>query len=110
MVLAVIVAVTLWWGFVREHAPLGPPGIRVEADFTNTPDGPAPHRFDGGQPATIVASPDDAGDRLRVERGRLTDHDDARQRRRILQFPRSRLVGEGYRRAVRLPAWIGTLG
>ncbi len=72
VVLAVIVAVTLWWGFVREHAPLGPPGIRVEADFTNTPDGPAPHGFDGGQPATIVASPDDAGDRLRVEHGRLT--------------------------------------
>ena len=70
VMLAVIVAVTLWWGFVREHAPLGPPGIRVEADFTNTPDGPAPHRFDGGRPATIVASPDDAGDRLRVEHGR----------------------------------------
>jgi hypothetical protein len=70
--LAVVVAVTLWWGFVREHAPLGPPGIRVEADFTKMPDGPAPHSFDGGQPATIVASPDDDGDRLRIEHGRLT--------------------------------------
>jgi hypothetical protein len=72
VVLAVIVAVTLWWGFVREHALLGPPGIRVEADFTNMPDGPAPHRFDGGPAATIVASPDDEGDRLRIEHGRLT--------------------------------------
>ena len=72
VVLAVVVAVTLWWGFVRENAPLGPPGIRVEADFTAMPDGPAPHRFDGGQPATMVASPDDAGDRLRIEHGRLT--------------------------------------
>jgi hypothetical protein len=71
-VLAVIVAVTLWWGFVREHAPLGPPGIRVEADFTTMPDGAAPHRFDGGQSATIVASPDDPGDQLRIEHGRLT--------------------------------------
>jgi hypothetical protein len=70
--LAMVVAVTLWWGFVREHALLGPPGVRVEADFTTMPDGPAPHRFDGGQSATIVASPDDAGDRLRIEHGRLT--------------------------------------
>jgi hypothetical protein len=72
VVLAVIVAVTLWWGFLREHAPLGPPGTRVEADFANMPDGPTPHRFDGGPPATIVSSPDDADDRLRIEHGRLT--------------------------------------
>jgi hypothetical protein len=71
LVLAVIVAVTLWWGFVREHAPLGPPGIRVEADFTAMPNGPAPNRFDGGQPATVVAKPDAPGDQLRIEHGRL---------------------------------------
>jgi hypothetical protein len=70
--LAVLVAVTLWWGFVRDHAPLGPPGIRVEADFTGLPDGPAPTRFDSGQSATMVAGPDDAGDRLRIEHGQLT--------------------------------------
>jgi hypothetical protein len=72
LVLALLVAVTLWWGFVREHAPLGPPGIRVEADFTTRPDGPAPERFDGGQPATMVISPDEADDRLSIEHGRLT--------------------------------------
>lgn len=71
-VLAVVVAATLWWGFVRENAPLGPPGIRVEADFTGLPEGPAPRRFDGGQPASVIASPDDEGDRLRIEHGRLT--------------------------------------
>lgn len=70
--LAAVVAITLWWGFVREHAPLGPRGIRVEADFSAQPDGPAPRRFDGGQPATVVASPDDPDNRLRIEHGRLT--------------------------------------
>ncbi len=70
--LAVVVALTLWWGFIRDNAPLGPPGIRVEADFTGRPDGAAPSRFDGGQPVSIIASPDDEGDRLRIEHGRLT--------------------------------------
>jgi len=70
--LAALVAVTLWWGFVREHAPLGSKGIRVEADFTTVQDGPAPTRFDGGQPATLLARPDDAADRLRIEHGQLT--------------------------------------
>jgi hypothetical protein len=73
LVLAIIVAVTLWWGFLREHAPMGAaPGIRVQADFTAMPDGPAPDHFDGGQPATMVATPDDPGDRLRIQHGRLT--------------------------------------
>src|SRR5690242_18533779 len=40
LVLAIVVAVTLWWGFVRENAPLAPQGIRVEADFTAMRDGP----------------------------------------------------------------------
>jgi hypothetical protein len=72
LVLAVVVAVTLWWGFLRENAPMRPPGIRVEADFTHLPDGPAPDHFDGGQPANVLASPDDPGDRLRIQHGRLT--------------------------------------
>jgi len=72
LVLAVIVAVTLWWGFVREGAPMGPPGIRVQADFTAMPDGPAPDHFVGGQPATVLASPNDPGDQLRIQHGRLT--------------------------------------
>jgi hypothetical protein len=72
LVLAVVVAVALWWGFVRENAPIGAPGIRVQADFTAVPDGPAPDHFDGGQPATVVAGPDDAADQLRIEHGRLT--------------------------------------
>jgi hypothetical protein len=72
LVLAVVVAVTLWWGFLRENAPMGPPGIRVQADFTTKPDGPAPNHFDGGQPATVLASPNDPGDQFRIEHGRLT--------------------------------------
>jgi hypothetical protein len=72
-VLAVIVAVTLWWGFLREDALTGAPtGLRVQADFTAMPNGPAPDHFDGGQPATVLASPDDSGDQLRIQHGRLT--------------------------------------
>jgi hypothetical protein len=72
LLLAVIVAVTLWWGFLREKAPMGAPGIRVQADFTAMPDGPAPDHFGGGQPATMLVSPDDPGDQLRIQHGRLT--------------------------------------
>jgi hypothetical protein len=72
LVLAVIVAVALWWGFLREHAPLGAPGIRVQADFTAMPNGPAPDHFDGSQPATVLAGSDDPGDQLRIQHGRLT--------------------------------------
>jgi hypothetical protein len=72
LVLAVIVAVALWWGFLRENAPMDFPGIRVQADFTAMPNGPVPDHFDGGQPATVLASPDDPGDQLRIQHGRLT--------------------------------------
>jgi hypothetical protein len=72
LMLAVIVGVALWWGFVRENAPMGAAGIRVQADFTAMPDGPAPDHFDGGQPATMVANPDDPGDQLRIQHGRLS--------------------------------------
>lgn len=71
LVLAVVVAVSLWWGFLRENAPLGG-GIRVQADFTGLPDGPAPNHFDGGQPATLEASSGSPGDKLRIRDGRLT--------------------------------------
>jgi hypothetical protein len=72
MMLAVIVGVALWWGFLRENAPMDAQGIRVQADFTAMPDGPAPNHFDGGQPATMQVSPDDSGDQLRIRHGRLT--------------------------------------
>jgi hypothetical protein len=70
LMLAVIVAVALWWGFLRENAPTGAAGIRVQADFTAMPDGPAPDYFDGGQPATMLVS--DPGDQLRIKHGRLS--------------------------------------
>ncbi len=72
LVLAVVVAAALWWGFLRENAPLAPPGIRVQADFSAVHDGPAPTTFDGGQPATVAVKPDDAGAQLRIDHGRLT--------------------------------------
>jgi hypothetical protein len=70
--LAVLVAVTLWWGFLRENVPTGAAGIRVQSDFTAMPDGPAPDHFEGGQPAIALSSPDDPGDQLRIQHGRLT--------------------------------------
>jgi hypothetical protein len=73
VVLVVIVAVTVWWGFLRENAPMGgPPGIGVEADFTAMPNGPAPDHFSGGQPASVLAGSDDPGAQLRIQNGRLT--------------------------------------
>jgi hypothetical protein len=72
LVLAVIMAVALLWGHLREHAPAGPKGIRVEADFTTMPNGPAPDHFGGGGPATMVANPDDPSNQFRVEAGALT--------------------------------------
>jgi hypothetical protein len=72
LVLAAVVTVALWWGFLREHTPMGAPGIRVQADFTAMPNGRAPDHFDGGQPATVLATPDDAGDQLGIQHGRLT--------------------------------------
>ena len=72
LVMAAVVAVALWWGFLRENAPLRAPGIRVEADFTRAPDGPAPDHFDGGQRAAVSASPDNPRDQFRIIHGRLT--------------------------------------
>jgi hypothetical protein len=73
LVLVAIVAVTLWWGLLRDNAPLGGPlGIGVQADFTAMPNGPAPDHFDDGRPATVLASSDDPGDKLRIQHGRLT--------------------------------------
>jgi hypothetical protein len=72
LMLAVIVGAALWWGFLRQNAPMGAQGIRVQADFTAMPDGPAPDHFDGGQPATTLVSPDDRGDHLRIQHGRLS--------------------------------------
>lgn len=68
LVLAVIVAVALWWGFLREHAPMAARGIGVSADFSGMPNGPAPDHFDGGQAATVVTS----ADQLKIQDGRLT--------------------------------------
>lgn len=75
LVLTGIVAWSLWWGFLREHAPMTARGIRVEADFSAMPNGAAPDHFDGGQPATVVASaddPKDPGDQFKIQDGALT--------------------------------------
>lgn len=72
LALAVIVAIALWWGFLREHVSSITRSIRVQANFAALPDGPAPDRFDGGQPAIVVASSAEPGDQLRILDGRLS--------------------------------------
>jgi hypothetical protein len=75
LVLTAIVGLSLWWGFLREHAPMTARGVRVEADFSAMPNGPAPDHFDGGQPANVVSSSDDANDegkQFRIQGGALT--------------------------------------
>lgn len=72
LALAVMVAAALWWGFLREHAPANARGIKVEADFGAMKNGPAPDHFDGGQPATVLVTPEGASDQLSVQQGRLT--------------------------------------
>jgi hypothetical protein len=72
VVLAVVVTVALWWGFVRERVPVAAQGISVEATFAGKPNGPALERFDGGQPARVTGTPQDPGARPRILDGRLT--------------------------------------
>ena len=53
VVFAVIVmAVNLYWGFVRPEQHDEVPGMRVSSDFSAAPDGPVPATFGSGQPAT----------------------------------------------------------
>ncbi|MEY8014818.1 hypothetical protein [Mycobacterium servetii] len=71
LVLTAIVAASLWWGYLRENAPMGT-GIRVQADFTGMPNGPAPAHFEDGRPATVLASSGQPGDQFRISDGQLT--------------------------------------
>jgi hypothetical protein len=72
VLLAVVVTGALWWGFVRGRAPAAAQGITVEATFAGKPNGPAPERFDGGEPARVSGTPNDPGARPRILNGRLT--------------------------------------
>lgn len=70
--LTAIVALSLWWGFLRESHASVDAGIRVQADFAKLDDGATPSAFDGGQPMSLTSSPNDAGAQLRIVHGRLT--------------------------------------
>ena len=70
--LAVVVTTAMWWGFVRGSAAVAAEGISVEAVFAGRPTGPAPDRFDAGQPAQVTGNPDDPGALPRIVDGRLT--------------------------------------
>lgn len=72
VLLAVVVTGALWWGFVRGRTSAAAQGISVEATFAGKPNGPAPVRFDGGQPARVVGTPGDPGTSPFIREGRLT--------------------------------------
>jgi hypothetical protein len=71
-VLAAVVTGALWWGFVRGRAAVAAQGISVESTFADRPNGPAPERFDGGEPARVIGTPGDPGAQPRILDGRLT--------------------------------------
>lgn len=72
VLLSVVVTGALWWGFDRERAPAAAQGISVEATFADYPNGSAPERFDGGEPARVTGTPNDPGARPQILDGRLT--------------------------------------
>ena len=71
-VATVVVAFAFYWGFVRDNTPSDQQGIRVESSFSATPNGPAPQKFDTGQPATTSNSSSVAEDHLRIVDHSLT--------------------------------------
>lgn len=72
LVLTAAVALSLYWGFLRDDSALTANGMRVELDVRNLPDGPAPGTFDGGQAALSSVFPADPGATFAVRNGRLT--------------------------------------
>lgn len=73
VVIAVVVAGTVAFTFGAFHSR----GIEeigvftVGADFRGLADGPVPHQFSDGRPATVLVGPDEAEGELRVQGGRL---------------------------------------
>jgi hypothetical protein len=72
VLLTFVLAVALWWGFLRDGNAAAAQGSRVTLDFAAVPDGAPPATFDNGQPLTVSQSPTDRGANFFVSRGRLS--------------------------------------
>ena len=72
VLLTAILAVALWWGFLRDGELAAAQGTKVELDFAAIPDGAPPNNFDTGQPLVLSESPTDPGADFVVQNGRLT--------------------------------------
>ena len=71
LVVVVVGAAALWWGFLRDDAPKAT-ASRVELDVARLQNGDAPSQFDTGQTAVIAESAADQGADLQVVDGKLT--------------------------------------
>ncbi|MGW0036391.1 hypothetical protein [Gordonia sp. NPDC003376] len=72
VVATLVVAVAMWWGFLREDEERVPNGMRIESSFAGLPSGAVPTVFDTGQPAMNSNMAVPVGDRLQVINGTLT--------------------------------------
>lgn len=72
VLLTAVLAVALWWGFLRDGELAAAQGMKVELDFAANPDGAPPNTFDSGQPLVLSKSPTDPGANFFVQNGRLT--------------------------------------
>lgn len=70
--LTAVLAVALWWGFLRGDGLIAAHGMRVDIDFREVPDGAPPSTFAAGQPAMLAISPDDPAATITVDGGRLS--------------------------------------
>ncbi|MCG5431647.1 hypothetical protein LV457_04990 [Mycobacterium sp. MYCO198283] len=72
VVLTAVLAVALWWGFLRDPAQKAAEGMRVALEVSKAADGAPPSAFDTGQPATTSQSATDPGSNFVVRDGKLT--------------------------------------
>ncbi|MEZ0342894.1 hypothetical protein ACAG25_23295 [Mycobacterium sp. pV006] len=67
-----MLALALWWGFLRDDARLVAQGTRIELNFGRLADGTPPTQFDTGQSAHLTHSPELADSDIFIRAGRLT--------------------------------------
>lgn len=70
--LTAVLALALWWGFLRDGELVSAQGMKVEMDFSAVPPGAPPSTFDSGQPAALASSPTDPSASVTVDGGLLT--------------------------------------
>jgi hypothetical protein len=72
LALTAMVAITLWWGFLKGDSGPAATGMRLQLDTGRLADGPVPRTFDEGEPALSSVSPTDPGAQFSIRNHRLT--------------------------------------